>query len=144
MLIALLWACEATSTSVTPACTLEMPTLNPTSAYVGTPVVVTATPLTTQWDTAVTIGSSRAEITDFTRDGCSECDVCVTANTCTACGACDSCADLCSTCVESITVTVPALAPGSWPVTLLNHHGRSASATLTVAATPDTGTDSTP
>ena len=135
MLLALfLWACDTTTTETTPACTLDMPVLTPTSATPGLSVTVQATPLTTQWDSAVTIGSSRAEILDFNRDGCDECDLCVTANECTVCGDCDSCADLCASCVETITVAVPQIPPGSWPVTVINHHGRSAAATLTVEA----------
>lgn len=144
LLALLLWACDTTETVYTPACTLDQPVLTPAQAGVGDSVVLQATPMTTQWDTAVTIGASRAEITDFQREGCESCDTCVTTNACSACGTCDSCADLCSTCVETLTVTVPPMAPGSWPVTLLNHHGRSAAATLVVEPSADTGADSNP
>ena len=74
MLLFLL-ACETTSDVYTPACILDRPVLSLTEALPGTAISVSLSPMTTQWDTAVTVGSMRAEITDFTRDGCSECDI---------------------------------------------------------------------
>lgn len=140
MFFLLLLACDTITTSYTPACILDKPTLEPAEAAPGESVVLTATPLTTQWDTAVTIGSSRAEITAFNREGCDECDLCIASNECDACGSCDTCSDVCVSCVETITVTVPELSAGTWPVAFLNHHGQSAAANLTVTGPAETGT----
>jgi hypothetical protein len=144
MLFLLLLACAETTSTTSPACVLDAPVLTPTSAAVGSLITLQARDLTTQWDTAVTIGDTRAEISAFTRDGCDACDVCYATNTCTACGSCSSCDEECSTCVETVTVAVPEVSAGPQQVTLLDHHGRSAPATLQVEAAVDTATDSTP
>lgn len=140
----LLLSCETVSDVYTPACILDRPTLSLTEASPGTSVTVSLSPLTTQWDTAVTVGSTRAEITEFTRDGCSECDICVSSNGCAACGSCESCNDLCASCTETLSFQVPVMEAGTWPVTVINHHGRSTSASLSVVAPADTGADSAP
>ncbi len=134
----LLAACETTSTSGTATCSLGVPTLAPTSAAPGEQVTMTATPLSEAWDTAVTVGASRATIVDLDRSTCEECDDCRDTGGCSRCGECTDCEETCATCVETVTFVVPELEPGTWTVELVNRYGRSEQVQLTVTAAADT------
>jgi hypothetical protein len=137
MLLSLLLAvaCDtASSSSEDATCALDVPTLAPASAAPGAQVVVTAHPLTDVWDTAVTVGPTRADLVDLDRSTCDTCDDCRDTGECSSCDVCDVCATDCEGCVETVTFVVPDLAPGEWPVEVVNRHGRTQTVTLTVLA----------
>lgn len=132
MFLLLFVACDTTSLSSGPTCALGVPTLTPASAAPGEQVVLTVEPLTDVWDTAITVGSARATIVDLDRSTCDDCDDCRDTGGCSVCESCDDCAEPCAGCVETVTITVPDIAPGEWPVEVINRHGRSERVTLTV------------
>ena len=137
MLLSLLLAvaCDSTSSSSEDAtCALDIPTLAPASAAPGAQVVVTAHPLTDLWDTAVTVGPTRVQPVDLDRSTCDSCDDCRDTGGCSSCDVCDTCDADCEGCVETLTFVVPEVAPGEWPVEVVNRHGRTQAVTLTVLA----------
>lgn len=129
-------ACATTTTTPARTCSLDTPTLVPSSAMPGDQVVVTAQPLTEVWDTAVTVGSARAELVEVDRSTCDDCDDCRDTGGCSTCDDCEPCDVACDTCVQSLTFVVPDLAAGEWPVEIVNRHGRSERVLLTVVAAP--------
>jgi hypothetical protein len=132
----LLFACETTTTTTEPVCTLGVPTLSAGSAAPGETIVVTVSPLSEQWDTSITVGSARADVVAFDRSTCDDCDQCRDTGGCTVCGTCDACTTPCDTCVETVSFVVPALTAGDYPVEIVNRNGRSAQVTLTVTDPP--------
>lgn len=141
-LFVLLAGCSSAITSHAPVCGLDAPTVDPMSALPGDAVWLTTRPVTEEWDTTVMIGSVLAPVAKVERDNCDDCDSCVndTGATCDVCNlSCDDCAEICGTCVQRVKITVPDMAPGTWPVVVTNRHGQSAPASLTVLG-GDTGT----
>lgn len=138
-----LLACETTTVTGTAGCSLGIPTLSATSAAVGDTIVVTASPLTETWDTAVTVGAARAEVVAVDRSTCDECDDCKDTGECAICGDCDTCDATCATCVETLSFVVPDVTPGVHPVEIVNRHGRSERVELVVTAA-DTAADTAP
>jgi hypothetical protein len=146
-MLLLLLSCDVTTVATTLSCTLSLPALEPASAEPGAEIIATTSPLSTDWDTAVLVGSTRATITGLSRSDCSGCDSCRLDNGCVACGECGSCKEECSICVETVSFQVPALEAGVYPISILNQYGRSEAASLTVTAVDsglDSGADSTP
>jgi hypothetical protein len=145
MILALLTlACTTTTTSEPPVCILDTPVATPASGAPGATVVLTTSPVTAVWDTAVTVGDQRAEIVSVDRTDCDECDSCRESESCTVCGECDACTASCASCVESVSFLVPGVSPGVWPLETINRHGRSPSVSFEVLGTDtgvDTGTD---
>ena len=119
--IVLMLACQVAETTDAKTCALHTPTLVPSSAMPGEQIVVTTQPLTETWDTAVTVGSARAELVTIDRSTCEDCEACDTP---------------CDTCVQTLTFVVPELGAGEWPVEIVNRHGRSERVSLTVVAAP--------
>lgn len=132
----LLLACPATTISTDPTCTLDTPVLAPESAAPGDEVVATVRPLTEVWDTALTVGSARAELVEVDRSTCVACDDCRETEECDACEDCDSCDEACAPCVETVRFVVPDLVEGPWSVEIANRHGRSGVTELTVLPAP--------
>ena len=132
----LLVACAETTISTSPTCTLDGVELAPTSAAPGEVVIAYTRPLTEVWDTAITVGAARAELVDLDRSTCDACDDCRVTEECSSCEACDSCEDTCASCVESVSFLVPDVAEGDWSVEIVNRHGRSDRAALTVLPPP--------
>lgn len=144
MLLLLALACDDTTVETVATCPLGVPTLNATTAAPGDEIRVTLSPLTEAWDTAVTIGSVQATVSGLERDNCDDCDDCQDSGGCTACSECTACETTCDDCLETLTFIVPDIAPGTWPVTIINSHGRSDPISLVVTAkkkTKDTGAD---
>lgn len=140
-------ACTTTTTTTTTNCILPQPTLEPATGEAGQHVVATTGPLYTDWDTAILVGSTRAEIVELSRENCSDCDTCRAEAGCLTCGECETCTDTCSLCVETVTFATPAIPAGSYEVSILNQYGRSEAASFTVTAAdtaPDSAQDSTP
>jgi len=135
-------ACDDSSTAVSLRCDVVIASELPEQAAPGDAVVLTGTPFTTIWDSAVYLDQTRAQLLDVSRDGCDACDECRDDYDCNACGDCDACDTLCNEgCVETTTFEVPALAPGAYDVTLVNVHGVSPPVPLIVPASPETGAE---
>ena len=145
MLLALLLVSCTTSSTVTyPVCEIDDAQVTPAAAYPGDTVVITATPLTEAWDTAVTFGATRAEIISLDRVGCDACDACVVEYGCDLCDDCDACDALCAAdCSESVTVIVPDLSPGSVMIEMFNTHGPATPMAFEVLGAVDTAADDT-
>lgn len=143
-LLTVLLGCTTTTSISLPVCDVELTIAQPEVGVAGDSVVLTGSPLTDTWDTAVYFGSARALVTDIDRDTCGDCDACRETNGCTACGDCDSCDVLCSSdCIETATVEVPAQTSGVVEVLLYNAYGASTPLAFTVDAPEDTGDTST-
>jgi hypothetical protein len=134
--IVLMLACQVPATTDARTCALHTPTLVPSSAMPGEQIVVTTQPLTEAWDTAVTVGSARAELVAIDRSTCDDCDDCRDTGGCSTCDECEECDTPCDTCVQTLTFVVPDLGAGEWPVEIVNRHGRSERVALTVVAAP--------
>jgi hypothetical protein len=141
MLLFFALACDDSTVDTVATCPLGVPTLSATTAAPGDEIRVTLSPLTESWDTAVTVGSTQATVSGLERDNCDDCDDCRDTGGCTACSECTDCDTTCDDCLETLTFIVPDVAAGSWPVTIINSHGRSDPITLVVTATKkkDTG-----
>lgn len=143
LLAAALLACTTTTTTVQPGCEVEVLGLAPESAAPGEAVRITARPLTTDFDTAVSFGEARGEILSVDREDCTECDACRDLNECTPCGDCSACDLSCEqTCEESLEVLVPELEAGTVALQLFNSHGASGRVdfeVLTASGGDDTG-----
>jgi len=140
-----LLACLETTTQELASCEVALSTAEPAAAEVGAEVVLSASPLTEDFDTAVLVGGVRAEVLSLTRTGCESCDICVNANECSECSAdCDACDSECDTnCAESLVFVVPELAAGATTIELFNTHGGSERLAFEVVAAPDTGSTDT-
>ena len=110
--------------------------------------MITGTPLTEDIDTAVYIDGVRAQVVEVDRSTCEEaaadeaqsCDACRRKAECIDCLDCDDCDALCDrTCVETVSIIVPALAAGPAELRLFNGHGESAPLTLEILGESDTG-----
>ncbi|MCP4807179.1 MAG: hypothetical protein GY913_26200 [Proteobacteria bacterium] len=143
----LLLACTETTTTTLPTCSVELVTATPESALPGDEVVLAASPVTVDYDTALSLAGARAEIVSVDRTGCDSCDTCLTDAECGTCATdCDACDALCdATCVETITFIVPDVESGVTTIELFNTHGGSNRLSFEVLGTSDsgdTGTDS--
>ena len=125
MYLWLVLACTTTSSSLSLTCDLTTPGLSPAEAAPGETVVATTGPLTESWDTTVFVGSTPATGVVVTRQDCDACDECVNAAECNVCGECNECVSDCSTCIETVTFTVPEGALGATTVTPTNLHASS-------------------
>lgn len=137
----LLLGCTETTTLTLPSCTVELHEAAPAAALPGEQVVVTATPVTEDFDTALSVGGVRAEIVSVDRADCDACDACMTDAECGTCSAdCDACDALCeATCVETITFVVPAVDAGETRIELFNAHGGSNRLAFEVLGASDSG-----
>lgn len=146
MLLAFIFACTTTDTSVGSACTVPAPTLDPTSGYPGDRVNVTLPVSGEEWETLVTVNGQGVTMVKFDAANCEDCEGCIYEAGCAHCGECDSCASFCDECNQVATIRVPELAAGAYPVRVTNGSGATAAATLTVLAlegdTADTSDDS--
>ena len=137
--------CTTSTTITSPRCDLTVGTPSPTEAAAGTTVTLSATPMTSTWDTAVYVGGMRATVLEVTRDNCDTCDTCRSDAGCTSCGDCDVCDLECSQdCSESVSFDLPlGLPAGANPVWVYNEHGTGGPADVTILSAPDTGTKDT-
>jgi hypothetical protein len=128
-------------------CDVYVDDLDPQIAEVGESVVLTGSPYTSVYDSAVYVGDTRATVTAVDRDGCTTCDSCRAQFGCTECGDCDVCDRECTvSCVETVTFTVPDVSDGDQRVQLFNGHGQSHVVELTVLDTSpvdDSGNEDT-
>ncbi len=144
-MLLLLLSCETSSVVYTPMCGLEVPSATATTVQPGEVVTLTTRPLTTLWDTAVTFGDQRIPPLSLDRSECASCDACIEESGCQTCGqTCSSCTELCSLCIETLSIEIPYVPAGTWPLQIVNHHGRSPVLNFTVEAAADSGTDSSP
>lgn len=144
-MLLLLLSCETSSVVYTPMCGLEELTASATTVRPGESVTLTTRPLTTLWDTAITFGDQRLTPLSLERTECSSCDTCIEESGCSTCGTvCSSCAEQCSLCVETVSIEIPYVSEGTWPLQIVNHHGRSPDLDFTVEAAGDSGSDSSP
>jgi len=125
-LLLLLFSCEDTPIYIPDRCELQITSLSPTPLKVSEPVSLTAAPLTTHWDSLVTIDGKTTEVLDLQRLGCDECDACRQANSCHPCQDCDTCDPICKRdCSESLTFTLPEDAAAKARLQLTNAYGQS-------------------
>lgn len=135
--------CQGALTYLAVKCDITTTSVDPSAAYVGDQVRVSATPLTSSFDTAVYVGGDRALLVDLVRENCEVCDECKSDNDCNECGDCDDCDAACAdTCDEYVLFEVPAREPGPTVVQIYNAHGESQTIEFEVLAAPDTGGDS--
>ena len=119
-------ACTATTTTVEPSCEVVLAPVEPESGQPGDTLVLSASPLTSDFDSVVSMDSGRAELVSVDREGCDTCDTCRDDNDCSPCGDCSACDLTCEeSCEETITVLVPALDPGVRQVRVTNSYGSS-------------------
>jgi hypothetical protein len=138
LLLSLFVGCTDETTTYSLHCDLEAPVLSAISAAPGDTVVARTRPLTEVQDTVVSVGGTRAAISDLGRDECDACDECRSDAGCTSCSDCDECAADCATCDEWVSFVTPDLPLEEHPVTITNVHGTSGAARLLLTA-PDTG-----
>jgi len=143
----LLTGCSQTTYTANELCDVLLTTATPTAASPGDTVILAATPLTTDYDTALFVGGVRAQITSVDRsDDCDICDACREEYECLTCGDCDDCDAQCDAeCVETVTFVVPEVAPGETIVQIYNAFGGSQPLSLEIleagSSTDDTGPD---
>lgn len=138
--LALMGSCAAASSVLSPRCDVELGSLSPEGGAAGDMVVISGHPLTNDYDTAVYFAGTRATVLSLDRD-CDDCDSCREEQSCNICGDCDSCDLICAeSCVETVTVEVPAMDAGESQVRLYNGRGASNGLPFTVSGgITDTG-----
>jgi hypothetical protein len=143
-LLLALCACEEATVPIAERCDISLSALNPSEGPVGTTVIATVNPVTTDWDTIVHVGGAESQVQGVARTDCGECDSCRSEAACDSCEACESCDDVCrDRCIETVQFTVPAASPGVHATSLVNRHGHSNSLPFTVISAPDTGESDT-
>ncbi len=141
MLLALFLACSEVVAGLAPPCLPDAPVVEGTTAIVpGATIRLRAHPLSAEYDVSVYVGATAAEVLGVSRDGCDDYDACLEAEACSACGDCDDCGPALLSCVETVRIRVPDLAPAAYPVVIYTRFGQTQPGTLTVAGS-DTGTD---
>ena len=146
MLLVLLAAlgCTTARDVLVPSCSLDTPLPSVAEAPPGASVTARVGPLTATWDTVVTVGSARAEVTAVSRSGCDACDACNESNACSSCGpACGACVDACAGCTDAVVFIVPD-APGANGLVVRNGAGTSPVGAFRVAVTRDSADTSVP
>ena len=139
LLLASLLACTTTTVTSVPECEIEVLGLSTTEGAPGDTLVLTARPLTTDFDSALYFDSVQGELSAVDRTDCDTCDSCRELNGCTACSACSACDLTCEqTCVETVTAVVPQLGAGTVGMRLYNAYGTSPLLDFTVLES-DTG-----
>ena len=124
---------------------MEVGAISPNPLLAGQRATITATPMSEAWDSRITLGSTSVLAEDLNRINCEACDSCRERYECLDCFDCDSCDAICkSTCSEQLTFQVPDTLAGSYPLSLINRFGQSASTDVVItASTLDTGASDT-
>lgn len=137
-----LTGCATATITTGDRCEVRIDSIEPAEPAPGETVVLTGGPLTSHYDTAAWVGDTRAVVLEVDRSACGDCDVCREEAACTACDDCDGCAAVCDTsCVETVSITLPELDAGPTTATLYNGYGSSSPFDLVVAGgTADSGT----
>lgn len=133
-LLALLLACDDASTSLAPPCTLAAPVPEVEQVAPGDTLRIGVHPLNESFDTAVYVGSLRAEVLGVQREGCEAWDTCLEDEACGECDDCDACGTAARSCEESVRIRVPAVADGEQPVVVYTQYGVTATGYVTVSA----------
>ena len=137
------FSCSSTPVTLAQNCDVRLESLSPTSASEGDVVRAIGGPMTSVWDTAVYVSSTRAEVVSLQREGCEACDECKEENNCKACDDCDSCDAECDAeCTESIDFIAPSLSTSTAQVSFYNGHGQSNAISLMFDGNRDTGDSS--
>ncbi len=138
MLTALLiLGCTTSTSTEVQICEVDLVAVTPEALLPGDEAVLTATPLTTDYDTALYLSGVRAQVTAVDRSGCEECDTCREDAECLVCQDCDTCDALCaSDCLETVRFVVPELPPGPATVQLYNTYGGSDPLTVEILGAP--------
>lgn len=141
LLLLALSACDTTVNTDFASCQVDLIDLAPTSGLPGETVTLQAHPVTTTFDTVLSMGGTNAELVSVDRTGCDTCDDCRTTWACLECGGdCDPCDSLCATtCEETVVFTVPQLDAGAYQIELFNAHGHSDRVAFEVLGVTDTG-----
>ena len=116
-------------------CTIEA-SITPDQGYEGDTLVATGSPFSRAYDTLITVGGERAEITSVDRSQCTKCD------TCRADKGCGGCKSACADCIETITFVLPEAAAGETTLRVSNAFGSTEAIPFTVL-TADTGSTDT-
>jgi len=137
-----LGGCGVVQVDIFEQCTIDA-VLEPSAAFAGETIVATGDPFSQPYDTLITVGGERAEISAIDRSQCTRCDTCRAEN---GCGGCKS---ACADCVETVTFELPEVDPGPTTVRLYNAFGGTEAIPFTVlggdtgaAHTADTGQSS--
>jgi len=131
--------CSTTSVQLAQDCDVRLDVLSPSEGEAGTEVTAGLTPASTVWDTAVYVGSQRAEVLAVQREDCLACDECRSDNDCSECEDCDACDEQCDVeCVETVTFKAIGNEPGTVQVSIYNGYGQSNPQPFSLTA-PDTG-----
>lgn len=152
LLFWMLLSCTSTANVAPSVCAVDLTAATPAEAGPGETVVLSASPLTTIFDTAVFVDGERALINGVSRDNCDSCDACRAldldgngSSDCAECGDCDSCDRLCEeSCAETIEIVIPeTVEAGARAVQVFNAFGVSGTLTLNVVENQtDTGSSS--
>jgi hypothetical protein len=131
--------CSTTSVELAQDCDVRLEVLTPSEGESGTEVTAGITPASTVWDTAVYVGSQRAEVLAVQREDCLNCDECRADNDCSECEDCDACDEQCDIeCVETVTFKAIGNEPGRVQVSIYNGYGQSNTQPFSLMAS-DTG-----
>lgn len=135
---AALTACAGTTSEQLATCTLTLTV--PDAVVAGATADFGLDPISEPWDIVAHIGGLSAPVVETASVDCDACDTCRTENVCGACdstttnGTCATCADACATCRRTVTLQVPDVAPGTWPIVIVHRYGESAPALVDVSA----------
>lgn len=140
MLSLLLLACSEVVSGLAPPCVPDAPVPEVSTVAPGEATRIRVHPLATDYDTAVYVGASRAEVLGVQREGCEAYDTCLGDEGCSACGDCDACGPLLADCVETVRVRVPVLEAGTYPLVVYSQYGETLPGSLSVGGA-DTGAD---
>jgi len=132
-----LTGCPADTTGQFEQCELDL-VLDLDEATPGDTVVASGRPLTDSLDTVVRVdGVDAVDVEVVITD--SECDTCDDCRATAACGVCETCgicAEACADCAQSVSFTVPDLAPGPVGVAVFNAFGASPALPLRILESP--------
>jgi hypothetical protein len=140
LVISALAACAGTTSEQLATCTLQLTV--PAEATAGAPASFGLTPISDRWDIVAHVAGQPAPVLAAVSTDCEACDACRADNLCGACdsatadGACAACIDACATCTPTVTLQMPDVAPGAWPIVVVNRYGQSAAAVVNLLASP--------
>ena len=134
LLLLTLAGCATATITTGDRCEVRIDRIDPAAPAPGETVVITGGPLTSHYDTAAWVGDTRAVVQSVDRSSCEACDTCREDAACSACDDCDDCASVCdTTCIETVSITLPDLDSGPTTAVLYNGYGSSDPFPLDVA-----------
>lgn len=138
-------ACAGTTSEQLASCTLTVAV--PDVVTAGEPAVFGLDPVSDRWDIVAHIAGEPAAVLSTDTTGCETCDTCRTDNACDPCaaedGTCESCEEACATCAPTVTLQVPQIPAGMWPLVVVHRYGQSPTTQIEVSAPTPAGSNDT-